>query len=120
MTKKQSAQVKASIKYNKNNVKQVKMNLNRNTDADIIEYLEKADNVQGLIKDLIRQDMYDDKQEPVMTKKILQGSFQDGETVVVEIDGREFKRKVYFSNAHKDLAIIIYGNEYTKSEFQST
>ena len=49
--------VKASIKYNKNNVKQIKINLNRKTDADIIGYLEGADNVQGLIKDLIRQDM---------------------------------------------------------------
>ena len=49
--------VKASIKYNKNNVKQIKINLNRKTDADIIKYLEGADNVQGLIKDLIRQDM---------------------------------------------------------------
>ena len=49
--------VKASIKYNKNNVKQIKINLNRKTDADIIKYLEGADNVQGLIKDLIRKDM---------------------------------------------------------------
>lgn len=49
--------VKASIKYNKNNVKQIKINLNRKTDADIIKYLEGADNVQGLIKDLIRRDM---------------------------------------------------------------
>lgn len=57
MTKKQSAQVKASIKYNQKNVKQVKLNLNLKTDKDIIDYLEKADNVQGLIKDLIRQDM---------------------------------------------------------------
>jgi len=49
--------VKASIKYNAKNVKQIKINLNRKTDADIIDYLEKADNVQGLLKDLIRQDM---------------------------------------------------------------
>lgn len=49
--------VKASIKYNAKNVKQIKINLNKKTDADIIEYLDKADNVQGLIKDLIRKDM---------------------------------------------------------------
>ena len=47
----------AATKYNAKNVKQIKLNLNRKTDADIIEYLEMADNVQGLIKDLIRQDM---------------------------------------------------------------
>ena len=55
--KKKAAHVKASIKYNAKNVKQIKINLNRKTDADIIKYLEMADNVQGLIKDLIRSDM---------------------------------------------------------------
>ena len=55
--KKKASHVKASIKYNKTNVKQIKINLNKKTDADIISYLDKADNVQGLIKDLIRQDM---------------------------------------------------------------
>lgn len=55
--KKKAAHVKAVMKYNAKNVKQVKINLNKKTDADIIEYLDKADNVQGLIKDLIRQDM---------------------------------------------------------------
>lgn len=54
---KRQAHVKAVMKYNAKNVKQVKLNLNKKTDADIIEYLAKADNVQGLIKDLIRQDM---------------------------------------------------------------
>ena len=49
--------VKASIKYNAKNVKQIKINLNKKTDADIIDYLDKAANVQGLIKDLIRKDM---------------------------------------------------------------
>ena len=55
--KKKQAHVKASMKYNAKNVKQIKINLNRKTDADIIKYLEMADNVQGLIKDLIRSDM---------------------------------------------------------------
>ena len=50
------ARVKASIKYNQNNVKQIKLNLNKKTDADIIELLERTDNVQGYIKQLIRQD----------------------------------------------------------------
>ena len=47
----------ASIKYNRNNVKQVKMNLNRKTDADIIEHLNMCENVQGYLKNLIRKDM---------------------------------------------------------------
>ena len=52
-----NAQSKASIKYNASNVKQVKINLNLRTDADIIEYLQTTDNVQGLIKSLIRKEM---------------------------------------------------------------
>lgn len=55
--KKRQSHVKAAMKYNAKNVKQIKINLNRKTDADIIDYLDKADNVQGLIKDLIRKDM---------------------------------------------------------------
>lgn len=55
--KKKAAHVKAAMKYNAKNVKQIKINLNRKTDADIIDHLDKADNVQGLIKDLIRKDM---------------------------------------------------------------
>lgn len=51
-----SPRVKASMKYDKANVKQIKLSLNRKTDADIIAILENCDNVQGYIKDLIRQD----------------------------------------------------------------
>lgn len=47
----------ASAKYNKANVKQVKINLNRKTDADIIEHLNMCENVQGYLKNLIRKDM---------------------------------------------------------------
>lgn len=54
--KKPSARVKASMKYNSANVKQVKLALNKNTDADIIAILETKENVQGYIKDLIRHD----------------------------------------------------------------
>lgn len=57
MKEKKNAHSMASIKYNAKNVKQIKINLNRKTDADIISHLEKVDNVQGLIKDLIRKDM---------------------------------------------------------------
>lgn len=51
------AQKRASAKYDKANTKGIYLKLNRTTDADIIEYLEKADNVQGLIKDLIRKEI---------------------------------------------------------------
>lgn len=56
MMKELTPKVKASIKYNQANVKQIKLSLNKKTDADIIEILDRCDNVQGYIKDLIRKD----------------------------------------------------------------
>lgn len=38
-------------------IRRFNINVNRNTDADILEHLEKLDNVQGYIKALIRADM---------------------------------------------------------------
>ena len=57
MDDKKASHVQAAIKYNKANVKQIKMNLNKVTDAEIIKHLEACSNIQGYIKDLIRQDM---------------------------------------------------------------
>lgn len=51
------ANVKASIKYDKENTIQVRFKLNKKTDADIIEHLQTVDNKQGYLKDLIRKDM---------------------------------------------------------------
>lgn len=55
--KERQSRVKASMKYNAKNVKQIKINLNKKTDADIIQHLEQTDNVQGYIKGLIRKDI---------------------------------------------------------------
>lgn len=112
-----SAKVKASMKYNAKNVKQIKFNFNRKTDADIIEHLAQVGNMQGYIKDLIRKDLNDEQQPHALKLKIIDGDFKEGEFVTVSIDGKEFKRKVYFSNKWKDLVIIVYGNEYSYSEF---
>lgn len=43
--------------YLKKTIKQIKFGLNRNTDADIIEFLNGVDNVQGLLKRLLREEM---------------------------------------------------------------
>lgn len=51
------ANVKASIKYNQENVRQIKLNLNNKTDADIIKRLDEVGNKQGYIKELIRKDL---------------------------------------------------------------
>ena len=57
MDEKKKARVAASVKYNAKNVKQIKLNLNKKTDADIIAALDAAPNVQGYIKGLIRRDL---------------------------------------------------------------
>lgn len=41
-------------RYDDANTVQIKMKLNRKTDADIIEYLEASGNKQGAIKDALR------------------------------------------------------------------
>ena len=52
-----SNQSKNSIKYDKENTKRVFIKLNKNTDKDILDYLESVQNKQGYIKDIIRKDM---------------------------------------------------------------
>lgn len=55
-TKTSDAQKRASAKYDKANTKGIYLKLNKETDADIIEFLAGVENVQGYIKDLIRND----------------------------------------------------------------
>lgn len=50
-------QTKASAKYIKNNVKRIVLNLNINTDQNIIEYMDSIENKQGYLKSLIKKDM---------------------------------------------------------------
>ena len=51
------AQKRAKDKYDKANTVQVKLKLNRKTDKEIIEALERSGNKQGYIKELIRADL---------------------------------------------------------------
>lgn len=48
-------------KYIKEKTKQIGLMLNRELDADIIEWLEKQPNKQGYLKALIRKDIADKK-----------------------------------------------------------
>lgn len=43
--------------YDKTNCVQFKMKLNKNTMADVVEWLNKQDNKQGYMLDLIRKDI---------------------------------------------------------------
>ena len=48
---------RAIAKYDAANTVQLKLKLNKKTDADILARLEKSGNKQGYIKKLIRADM---------------------------------------------------------------
>lgn len=51
------AQLRAQAKYDKENTIQIKLKLNKKTDADIIDYLSRQENKQGFIKTIIREFM---------------------------------------------------------------
>lgn len=51
------AQYRASEKYRKNNIRRIVVSLNRNTDQDIIDFLDGKDNIQGYIKGIVRTQM---------------------------------------------------------------
>ena len=51
------SQIRASVKYNKENTVQISLKLNRSTDAELIDSLNRVKNKQGYIKELIRRDI---------------------------------------------------------------
>lgn len=51
------AKKRANMKSDKKNAKYVTLKLNKNTDKDILEYLDTLDNKNGYLKNLIRQDI---------------------------------------------------------------
>lgn len=112
------AQLRASRKYDKNNTKLFQMKLNKKTDEDILNFLDGLENKQGFLKELIRKAMKGEEAAPTIEKKIVAGNFTEGESVIVSIDGREFKRVPYFSKKWGDLVITVLGNEYAKYEFK--
>ena len=57
---------KAQAKYDAAHTKQIRLKLNKETDADILRRLDQVDNKQGYIKELIRADMrIDDRWIPI-------------------------------------------------------
>lgn len=43
--------------YEKENIRQIRLKINRKTEPDLLEWIEKQPNIQGYIKCLIRFDM---------------------------------------------------------------
>ena len=57
------AKRKTNMDFDRKNTKLIGMKLNKNTDGDILAWLEKKDNVQGYLKNLIRQDIEREENE---------------------------------------------------------
>jgi len=55
--KSSAAKIAANARYNEKNVIQVKFGFNKKTDSDIIEHLQKKENKQKYIKELVRSDI---------------------------------------------------------------
>lgn len=49
------------LKYQKAKIKQIKFTLNKETDKDILEFLEKKKPIQTYLKWLIREEIYKDE-----------------------------------------------------------
>jgi len=62
MAKTNKAQLAAIARYNKENTKTYLLRLNKETEKDIIDWLEDTDNKSGYIKDLIRKDISQETQ----------------------------------------------------------
>ena len=43
--------------YEKENIRQIRLKINRKTEPQLLEWIEKQENIQGYIKNLIREDM---------------------------------------------------------------
>ena len=54
------AQLKAQSKYDRENTRSIVLKLNLRSDADILAKLDEAENRQGYVKELIRQDIWKD------------------------------------------------------------
>lgn len=51
------ARKRTEIRYRQKNVRQYALKFYRNTEGDIIDYIESLDNISGKIKELLRQEM---------------------------------------------------------------
>lgn len=47
----------ATAQYDRENTRRINLKLNKKTDDDIIKWLEAKKNIQGYLKQLIREDM---------------------------------------------------------------
>ena len=51
------ANMKYLNQYEKENIRQIRLKINRKTEPELLAWIEKQENIQGYIKQLIREDM---------------------------------------------------------------
>ena len=61
MSKSQAKYTAYKTAWDRENTKQYKLKLNKNTDADLITWLDSIENKQSYLKDLIRADIEKNK-----------------------------------------------------------
>ena len=49
--------------YEKENIRQIRLKINRKTEPELLEWIEKQENIQGYIKRLILEDMEREKEK---------------------------------------------------------
>ena len=49
--------------YEKENLRQIRLKINRKTEPELLAWIEKQDNIQGYIKRLILEDMQREKEK---------------------------------------------------------
>ena len=69
MAKTSQAQIKATDKYRKKNMRCVQVKINKRTETSLYEWIEQQDNIQGYIKSLILADMQAHKHQGNMTQE---------------------------------------------------
>ena len=57
------AQTEYMANYEKENLRQIRLKINRKTEPELLEWIEKQDNIQGYIKRLILEDMERNKEK---------------------------------------------------------
>ena len=66
--------------YEKENIRQIRLKINRKTETELLEWIEKQENIQGYIKRLILEDM---KREKVIPKPDWCSGKKDGRQCIL-------------------------------------
>ena len=56
--------------YEKENLRQIRLKINRKTEPELLAWIEKQDNIQGYIKELIRKDMEQEPKNAILRNQI--------------------------------------------------